>query len=89
VDAAVQAAEAAGYEVARNIPYAGGYITARHGRPDAGIHALQIEIDRSLYLDPELREPGPRFDAVARMLEAIAAALASKAAEPPQAIAAE
>ncbi len=88
-EAALRAAEAAGYEVGRNVPYAGGYITARHGQPHAGIHALQIEIDRSLYLDPELREPGPGFDDVARMLENVVAALAAKAVEPPQAIAAE
>jgi N-formylglutamate amidohydrolase len=88
-EAAVRAAEGAGYKVGRNIPYAGGYITARHGRPHAGIHALQIEIDRSLYLDPALREPGHGFDEVARMLETVVVALAAKIMEPPQAIAAE
>ena len=88
-EAAICAAQAAGYEVACNAPYAGGYITARHGRPADGIHALQIEIDRSLYLDAALREPGPGFDAIAHMLEAIVAALAAKAIEPSQAIAAE
>ncbi len=88
-DAAIHAAEAAGYQVARNVPYAGGYITARHGRPEAGIHALQVEIDRSLYLASDLREPGPGFDDAARMLEALVAALAAKATEIPQAIAAE
>jgi N-formylglutamate amidohydrolase len=88
-EAAIAAARAAGYQVVKNVPYAGGYITARHGRPHAGIHALQIEIDRSLYLDAELREPGAGFDGVAMMLEAVVGALAAKAAEPPQAIAAE
>ncbi|WP_243375231.1 N-formylglutamate amidohydrolase [Sandarakinorhabdus cyanobacteriorum] len=42
----------AGWRVARNHPYAGGYTTHHHGRPAAGIHAVQIEICRSLYLDP-------------------------------------
>jgi N-formylglutamate amidohydrolase len=42
----------AGFRVARNAPYAGGYTTARHGRPAAGVHAVQIEIDRALYMDP-------------------------------------
>jgi N-formylglutamate amidohydrolase len=88
-EAGIRAAEAAGFEVARNAPYAGGYITARHGRPAAGIHALQVEIDRSLYLDAALKEPGPGFDRVARMLEMLVVALADKAAEPPHAIAAE
>ena len=49
--AAVAAAAATGLTVARNTPYAGAYALDRHGHPDRGIHALQIEIDRSLYLD--------------------------------------
>lgn len=40
-----------GWRVARNSPYAGGHTTRRHGQPDSGIHAVQIEIDRALYLD--------------------------------------
>lgn len=39
------------YEVARNTPYAGGYVAASYGRPKAGVHVLQIEINRALYLD--------------------------------------
>ncbi len=42
---------ALGYRVARNAPYAGGYSTERYGRPRRGVHAIQIEINRSLYLD--------------------------------------
>lgn len=41
----------AGWRVARNAPYAGGHTTHHHGQPGAGIHAVQIEIDRALYLD--------------------------------------
>jgi N-formylglutamate amidohydrolase len=89
VEVATAAAQAAGFKVARNVPYAGGYVTARHGRPAAGIHALQLELDRSLYLDPALREPGPRFDDAAHMIAAVTAALTEKALGPPQAIAAE
>ena len=73
----------------RNAPYAGGHITARHGRPAENLHALQIEIDRSFYLDPALREPGPHFDRVARLIASVARALAASAQEPPVAIAAE
>lgn len=40
-----------GYSVARNEPYAGGYCTIRYGRPGAGVHAIQIEINRRLYMD--------------------------------------
>jgi N-formylglutamate amidohydrolase len=37
--------------VGRNAPYAGGYTTRRYGRPRRGVHVLQIEINRGLYLD--------------------------------------
>lgn len=47
-----------GYTVALNHPYAGGYGLERHGRPLRDVHALQIEIDRSLYLDGALCQPG-------------------------------
>jgi N-formylglutamate amidohydrolase len=43
--------ERMGYRVARNTPYAGGYTTEHYGRPAEGIHALQVEINRGLYLD--------------------------------------
>ena len=43
--------EAMGYRVARNTPYAGGYTTEHYGRPGRRTHALQIEINRALYLD--------------------------------------
>lgn len=54
----------AGFVTARNSPFAGGYITQRHGRPSRGVHAVQVEIDRSLYLDETRIEPGPGFDAL-------------------------
>jgi N-formylglutamate amidohydrolase len=87
--AAAEAARASGFEVARNEPYAGGYITQRHGRPAEAIHALQLEVDRAAYLDPMLRAPGPGFDKTARMIAAVSSALAGRALEPPHAIAAE
>jgi N-formylglutamate deformylase len=71
------------------VPYAGGYITARHGKPREQIHAVQLEIDRGLYLDEALREPGPGFDGIALLIADMAAALATKATEQPLAIAAE
>ncbi len=40
-----------GYRVSLNKPYAGGYITEHYGKPGRGIHVLQIEVDRSLYMD--------------------------------------
>ena len=40
-----------GYTVVRNRPYAGGFTTRRYGRPELGLHALQIEVNRALYMD--------------------------------------
>jgi N-formylglutamate amidohydrolase len=51
VDAAEDIFAALGYAVARNRPYAGGFITEHYGQPAAGVHALQIEINRALYMD--------------------------------------
>jgi N-formylglutamate deformylase len=65
---AEQALLAAGFKVARNVPYAGGYTTSIYGRPAKAIHALQIEVNRALYLDEERITPNPRFDRVASRL---------------------
>ena len=54
----------AGFKVARNAPFAGGYITQRYGRPSRNVHAVQIEIDRSLYMDQKRIEPLPEFDEI-------------------------
>ncbi|MGH6889459.1 MAG: N-formylglutamate amidohydrolase [Rhizomicrobium sp.] len=51
-----------GFRVSRNTPYAGGHSTQFYGRPGAGIHALQIEINRALYLDEERVEKGCGFE---------------------------
>src|SRR5262249_58932684 len=48
-----------GYAVSRNKPYAGGFITEHYGNPAAGLHAIQLEINRGLYIDePRLERPG-------------------------------
>jgi N-formylglutamate amidohydrolase len=87
--AAEGAVREAGFSVALNAPYAGGHITARHASPRGGIHALQIEIDRSAYLAPDLRSPGAGFDRTARLLAAIVRALTAQALGSSHAIAAE
>ena len=89
LDAAVAAARALGYRTACNAPYAGGYVVGRHGRPQRGIHALQIELDRALYLDADLRAPGPGFEGACRLIAAVARALEERLLEAPDAIAAE
>ena len=50
-----------GYIAHRNKPYAGGFITEHYGNPARGVHALQIEINRGLYLDEAVFRPSPRF----------------------------
>ena len=73
-------AQAAGLPVADNSPYSGGHILERHGDPARGVHAIQVEIDRSLYLAPGLREPNAKgVVGVARLAEAMVAALADEA----------
>jgi N-formylglutamate amidohydrolase len=72
---AVRLARAAGYAAGLNDPFAGGHIAERHGAPRRGIHALQLEIDRRCYLDEGLSAPGPGFDGVASLIEALAVGL--------------
>ncbi|HET7409165.1 MAG TPA: N-formylglutamate amidohydrolase [Paracoccaceae bacterium] len=67
--------EAMGFIVARNAPFAGGYITQRYGRPSRGLNAIQIEIDRGLYLDQRRIEPNAAFGEVVRRIERVVAAL--------------
>jgi N-formylglutamate amidohydrolase len=70
------ALRAAGYRVARNVPYAGGYTTEHYGRPSAGVHALQIEIDRGLYLNEATLQPARGYEKVKADLTAIFTRLA-------------
>ena len=46
-----------GYQVVRNKPFAGGFTTRHYGRPNQGLHALQIEINRELYMDETAIKP--------------------------------
>ena len=64
-----------GYEVRRNDPYAGGYVTRHYGRPREGVHALQIEIARGLYMDEARMETLPRFAGVQADLSALVGVL--------------
>lgn len=76
VSAAVMtAAHAAGYRAARNRPYAGGHGVAEHGRPRGQVHAVQLEICRSLYLDASLRAPGAGLARARAFVTAVYAAL--------------
>ncbi len=61
VDAAERSLLAGGFRVGRNDPYAGGFTTEYYGRPRQGVHALQIEISRTLYMDEASFAPTPGF----------------------------
>lgn len=66
----------AGFVVTRNTPFAGAYITQAYGRPARGQHAVQIEIDRSLYMNETLIRPNGNFDDVRKALRAVVADVA-------------
>src|SRR5882757_4098579 len=61
-----------GYTVSRNKPYAGGFITEHYGNPSAGLHAIQLEINRALYMDERRYERTGHFDRLAADLETLA-----------------
>jgi N-formylglutamate amidohydrolase len=65
----------AGLRVVRNKPYAGGYCTRAYGRPQHGVHAVQIEISRHLYMNEATLERGPNFEAMRQVIDHIVVAL--------------
>lgn len=74
---AIEAAfQAEGFRVSRNTPFAGAFIAQSYGRPSAGRHVVQVEIDRSLYMDEARVEPLPGFDAFAARMGRVVARLA-------------
>jgi N-formylglutamate amidohydrolase len=72
-----------GYRTRRNNPYAGGFTTRHYGRPRKGVHALQIEISRTLYMNEETIEPIPYLtvlkDQVTELITTLAAFASSNA----------
>lgn len=65
-----------GFRVSRNRPYAGGHITTRYGRSEAGVHALQIEVRRGLFMEEHTRAPHPTADGLKQVLRRLLADLA-------------
>jgi N-formylglutamate deformylase len=61
-----------GYVVSRNKPYAGGFITEHYGNPAVGLHAIQLELNRALYMDERRYERSASFQRVAADLELLA-----------------
>jgi len=70
VDAAEQAFARAGLKVTRNRPYAGGFITEHYGAPASGVHALQIEVSRALYMNEATLEPHAGFGPLREVVSA-------------------
>ena len=77
VMARIEAAfQAAGLRVARNAPFAGAYIAQAYGRPTVLQHVVQVEIDRSLYMDETRVELLPGFTAFRDMMAGVVARIA-------------
>ncbi|MEM7733550.1 MAG: N-formylglutamate amidohydrolase [Pseudomonadota bacterium] len=71
-----EAFHGAGLTVTRNTPFAGAYVTQHYGRPSSGVHTIQIEIDRSLYMDERQIRPHDGFDAFQKLITDVIADIA-------------
>ncbi|WP_246184923.1 N-formylglutamate amidohydrolase [Paracoccus aestuariivivens] len=72
----VSAVTAEGFRVQKNTPFSGAYITAAYGKPTRNVHVVQLELDRSLYMDEKKIEPRPDFDVFAARFSRIVERLA-------------
>lgn len=75
-DAVCNAIEENGWRIRRNSPFSGAYICSAYGRPARNIHVVQLEIDRSLYMDEKTITPRADFDLFASRIENVIARLA-------------
>ena len=75
IDLAETIFASAGLKVARNRPYAGGFATRTYGRPQHGVHALQIEISRHLYMNEVTLAKNQGFEAIRALIERLIFAL--------------
>ena len=66
----------AGLEVSRNAPFAGAYTAQHYGRPARGVHVVQVEIDRSLYMDEFRVEAHDGYVAFKRLIDGMVARIA-------------
>ncbi|MEL6967630.1 MAG: N-formylglutamate amidohydrolase [Pseudomonadota bacterium] len=73
----VQSFATLGYKTTRNKPYAGGFITEHYGKPLKSLHAVQIEINRALYVDEETLRPHAGYDRLKKDISAVMSALVS------------
>ncbi len=89
VDRVEAAFAAAGFRVARNMPFAGAYIAQQYGRPSRRQHAVQIEMDRALYMDEAALTPHAGFDDFRSVLTGVIAEIAEIGRKSKVALAAE
>jgi N-formylglutamate deformylase len=89
MDAVHEAFAGAGLVVARNTPFAGAFTTQHYGRPARGRHAIQVEIDRALYLDESAVQPNADFAAFQTLLAGVVARLVDIGRPAQRALAAE
>lgn len=82
-DAIVAAVEAEGWRIRRNSPFAGAYICSAYGRPCQNVHVVQLEIDRSLYMDEKAIAPHAGFDDFAARFGSVIRKLAVLDADGP------
>ncbi len=75
-NAAQQALQSAGLTVTRNKPYSGGFTTRHYGHPEDGVHVLQIEINRGLYMDEKRVWRGPGMAGLTKRMDVLVGALA-------------
>lgn len=75
VEALLNILDSLGYRAVLNKPYAGGFITEHYGKPSTGLHALQIEINRALYMDEQSLELHRGADRLMHDLEHVTARL--------------
>ncbi len=71
VDRVEAAFAAAGLHVIRNAPFAGAYVAQHYGRPSRRQHAVQIEIDRAIYMNERMIRPNANFEAFRRLLRSV------------------
>jgi len=75
IDAVESLATARGWSVRHDEPYAGGFTTQHYGRPAEGVHVVQVELARRLYLDEATLRPGPGFGQVRAWCRSLVAEL--------------
>src|SRR6056297_1716502 len=77
MDRVEAAFRAAGLVVTRNTPFAGAFVTQHYGRPARRRHAIQVEIDRALYMNEQLIRPNGHFDTFRKILDGVIAEIAA------------